>query len=87
MVVASSSPGRCRVEPYRSSAEVQPRSTLREVLMPKRVRGREEHHSLVFVTLDMREALSWWWNLSTMPLDCCVDPLDAEDGHDSIPQG
>lgn len=58
VVLASSSPGRRSAVPYSSSAEEQPRSAFRAVRMPRRTRGREEHHSLVLVMLDMIEDLS-----------------------------
>ena len=60
------SPGRRRVVPYTSSADVQWRFSLRGGGIPSKAIGSASDQ--FGVALLMRDAVSWWWNLSTRPL-------------------
>ena len=51
------SPGRCRVVPYTSSADVQWRSSLRVERIPSKAMGSASNQ--LVVALLMRDALSW----------------------------
>ena len=57
------SPGRCRVVPYTSSADVQWKSSLRVEQIPNKAIGIATNQ--LAVALLMRDALSWRWKLST----------------------
>ena len=61
------SPGRQSVVAYTVSAAVALKSSLRAVLIPMRMRGRVSIQASG-LGWALRVALSWRWNLSTMPL-------------------
>ena len=56
------SPGRRRVVLYTSSTEVQWRCSLRVERIPNKAIGSASNQ--LAVALLLRDAFSWWWNLS-----------------------
>ena len=61
-------PGRWSVVPYTISAVFALSSSLRDVLIPRRMRGKVSIQASG-LGWALRAALRWRWNLSTMPLD------------------